>query len=71
MKKVSEYYQVKVQFEIENDKGKTQKVNENHLVNALSVTEAEAKIIKTLSDEGEHDFEVKGATQSKIIRVIK
>jgi len=67
------YFQVKVQFEEEITIGKkTKNVKKQYpyLVDAMSVTEVEAKITKFLSDRGERDFEVKSVQQSKIVGVI-
>jgi hypothetical protein len=63
------YITCKVQFEIEGGK-KTKIVNELYLVDAGSPTEAEAKVTKILTDEGETNFEVKATNPSKIVRVI-
>lgn len=62
------YWQVTVQLTIENDNGKVQKLREIYLVDAVSATEAEAKIYKDF--EGESNFSVIGVNQSKIIKVI-
>jgi hypothetical protein len=65
------YYQTKVQFTQEDEKsGKQRKVSELHLVDAISPTEAEAKITKYLTTQGYDDFEVTGAVQSKILSVV-
>jgi Fe-S cluster assembly iron-binding protein IscA len=61
-----QYFQVKVQFVNEDNK----KQNVNYLVDAMSVTEAEAKTIQYLTNEGEQSFEVKAASESKIAQVI-
>ena len=63
------FYKGKVKIEFENDKGKVQKINEVYLVEAVSVTDAEAKLYKEF--EGESNFEVVGVTKSRIIKVIK
>lgn len=63
------YWTVTVQLEHENDRGRTQRVRELYLVDAVSATEAEAKITKEF--EGESNFTVVGAVQSKIIKVIE
>jgi hypothetical protein len=66
------YYVAKVQLidEIDTPKGvKQKKVTESYLVEALSVTEAEAKVVKDFAGYT-FDFEVKGVTQSKIIKII-
>ena len=64
-----DYWQVTVQLEHENDRGRTQKVRELYLVDAVSATEAEAKIFTEF--EGESNFTVIGVNQSKIIKVIE
>jgi Fe-S cluster assembly iron-binding protein IscA len=61
-----QYFQVKVQFVNEDNK----KQSVNYLVDAMSVTEAEAKTIQYLTNEGEQSFEVKAASESKIAQVI-
>jgi hypothetical protein len=61
-----QYFNVKVQFVNEDNK----KTSVNYLVDAMSVTEAEAKTIQYLTNEGEDTFEVKAASESKIAQVI-
>jgi len=61
-----QYFNVKVQFVNEDNK----KQSVNYLVDAMSVTEAEAKTIQYLTIEGEQSFEVKAASESKIAQVI-
>lgn len=63
------YWTVTVQLEHENDRGRIQRVKEQYLVNAISATDAEAKIYKDF--EGESNFSVIGVVQSKIIKVIE
>ena len=63
---MSQYFQVKVQFVNEDNK----KQSVAYLVDAMSVTEAEAKTIEYLTNEGEQTFEVKAASESKIAHVI-
>ena len=63
------YWTVTVQLEHENDRGRIQRVKEQYLVNAISATDAEAKIYKDF--EGESNFSVVGVVQSKIIKVIE
>ena len=66
-----QYFQVKVQFKTEDEKGKVKKENVSYLVDAMSVTEAEARITSYLTKEKqEHEFEVKSASESKILEVI-
>jgi hypothetical protein len=64
------YYQCKVQFVVEEN-GKLKKKAYNYLVNAMSVTEAEARVTEWLTSQGEQEFEVKSATNSSIIHVIE
>jgi Fe-S cluster assembly iron-binding protein IscA len=63
---MAQYFQVKVQFVNEDNK----KQSVAYLVDAMSVTEAEAKTIEYLTSEGEQSFEVKAASESKIVHVI-
>lgn len=65
------YFQVKVQFTVEDGKGKIKKQNVLYLVNAQSVTEAEARMVKYLTDAGENEFEVKAAAESPIASVVE
>ena len=67
---MSKFFQVKVQFTTEDDKGKTKKQNILYLVDSMSVTEAEVKITKYLTDLHEKDFEVKAASESPIYDVV-
>jgi hypothetical protein len=64
-----DYWTVTVQLAIENDKGRIQKIREIYLVDAITATEAEAKIYKEF--EGESNFTVVGVNQSKILKVIE
>jgi len=68
---MAQFFQVKVQFTVEDSKGKVKKQNVLYLVDAQSVTEAEARIVKYLTDAGEQAFEVKAASESLIAEVIK
>jgi hypothetical protein len=67
---MAQFFQVKVQFTDIDDKGKVKKQNIAYLVDAMSVTEAEARVTKYLVDNDESDFEVKAASESKIVEVI-
>ena len=67
---MAQFFQVKVQFTDIDDKGKSKKQNIAYLVDAMSVTEAEARVTKYLVDNDESDFEVKAASESKIVEVI-
>jgi len=67
---MAQYFQVKVQFTVEDSKGKVKKQSVNYLVDAQSVTEAEARMVQHLRDAGEQEFEVKAASESKIHEVV-
>jgi len=67
---MAQYFNVKVQFIVEDGKGKIKKQNVNYLVDAMSVTEAEARTVEYLVEQGESEFEVKSASEAKIARVI-
>ncbi len=67
------YYIAKVQMvdAIDTPKGvKEKKVTETYLVEALSVTEAEAKVVEDFKGYT-MDFEVKSVSASKIIKIIE
>jgi hypothetical protein len=67
------YYVAKVQLieTIDTPKGtKEKRVTESYLVEALSVTEAEAKVVQDFKGVM-FDFEVKSVTTSKIIKIIE
>ena len=67
------YYTARVQLtdEVDTPKGvKIKKTSETDLVEAMSVTEAEAKVIKDFTGYM-FDFEVKSVTASKIIKILE
>jgi Fe-S cluster assembly iron-binding protein IscA len=64
------YFQVKVEFKTEDDKGRIKRQSYLYLVDAQSVTEAEARTVKYLKDQSEEDFEIKSAGSSKILEVL-
>lgn len=63
------YWQVDVKMEFENDNGRIQKITEKYLVDAVSATDAEAKVYKEF--EGESNFEVVKVIKTKIVKVIE
>lgn len=63
------FYQVTTQYLADNDKGKTQRVTERYLVNAVSVTDAE-KVVTDKWGMNVSDFEVKEVKKSRIIDVL-
>ena len=62
------FYQVTTQYIVDNDKGKTQRVTERYLVNAVSVTDAEAIATREWGTDVS-EFEVKEVKKSRIINV--
>jgi|TARA_R110000803_G_scaffold102371_1_gene170446 hypothetical protein len=62
------YWQVDVKLTLENEQGRIQKVTEKYLVEAVSPTDAEAKVFKDF--EGESNFEVNKIVKTKIIKII-
>lgn len=67
---MASYFQVKVQFTVEDSKGKVKKQNVLYLVDAMSVTEAETRMVQHLTEQGENEFEVKAASESPIASVV-
>mgnify|MGYP005639503375 FL=1 len=64
------YYIAKVKVHHEDDKGRVKKVTEQYVVNAVSVTDAEAKIVADF--EGSNlEYEVTAVTDTKIISIIE
>jgi hypothetical protein len=70
---MSKFFEVVVELVIGVAKnGKEKKQKEVYLVDAQSVTEAEAKVVKDFVKAGVTlDYKVVGAKESKIIRVIE
>ena len=72
---MTKYYEVLVELKIESVSSKgdsrIKKIKETYLVDAMSVTEAEARVIKSFSDSGFYqDYNVIQVKGSKIIDVI-
>lgn len=63
------YYMCKVAFEVVLDNGKVKKQGRSFVVDAVSVTDAEAKLHTFLKDSTE-PFEVKTVSETKIEDVI-
>lgn len=65
------YYEVTVEYTEEMNNGKEKKRREVILVDALSVTESEARVTEHLNSiNSQLDFVVKQSKQSKIVEVI-
>lgn len=63
------YFTVSVKVSHEDGKGKVKKTTERYLVDAMSVTEAEARVTKVLEDMT-NEFEIVAASTSRIIEVV-
>jgi|TARA_R110000803_G_C11986385_1_gene321347 hypothetical protein len=63
------YYIAKVKVHHEDDKGRVKKVVEQYLVNAVSVTDAEAKVVEDFGTTS-LEYEVTAVVDTKIISVI-
>ena len=70
---MAKYYEVQVTMhhEVDNGKGvsKVKKTKENYLVDAMSVTEAEARVVKLFTGST-FDFEVISVRGSKVLEVV-
>jgi len=67
------YYTAKVQLieQVDTPKGpKEKRITETYLVEALSVTEAEAKVVEDFKGYT-FDFEVKSVSANRIIKIIE
>ena len=56
--KISKFYEVKIQYQKTLEDGKEKKVTEQYVVEALSFTEAEARIIKEMTPYISGEFDV-------------
>jgi hypothetical protein len=70
---MSKYFEVTVEVVVATQKnGKDKKAKEIYLVDAMSVTEAEARVVQDFTDAGvQIDYKVSGARESRVIRVIE
>lgn len=69
---MTKYFEVAVQLTVTHPNGKEKKVKEIYLVDAQSVTEAEARVVEDFTKWGTQlDYKVIGAKESKVIRVIE
>ncbi len=67
---MAKYYAVTVAVEVEDAKGKIKKQREQYLVDALSVTEAEAKLVNKFVSEGVNlEYEVVKVSETRILEV--
>ena len=63
------YYISTVKVKDENERGRITSTNEVYCVEAESVTEAEAKVIKEFEGAGV-EYQVKAVKESKIIKIL-
>jgi hypothetical protein len=63
------YFTVSVKVSFEDDKGKIKKATERYLVDAMSVTEAEARTTEFMKSDV-RDSEIVAVNQSRILEVI-
>ena len=56
--KVSKYYEVKIQYQKMQEDGREKKVTEQYVVEALSFTEAESRIIEEMTPYISGEFDV-------------
>jgi hypothetical protein len=70
---MSKYFEVTVEVVVATLKnGKDKKNKEIYLVDAVSVTEAEARVVKDFEAAGVNiDYKVSGAKESRVLRVIE
>jgi len=68
---MNKFYEVNVNTKIENDKGKIQVTKEKYLVDAISCLDAETKVNKMFTDEGDNlDFTVVNVKETKFLKVL-
>jgi hypothetical protein len=68
---MKQYFEVVVEYRTEDENGKTKKSKETILVDSISVTESEAKLIGHLRKQGEtREFTVLSSKESKIKEII-
>ena len=66
------YFTVNVKVQHDNGNGKIKTATERYLVDAMSVTEAEARVTEVMKkDLGNTEFEVVSASVSRIYKVIE
>ena len=69
---MSKYFQVNVELRDVNEKGKVQKIREQYLGFAESCLDAETKVVKKFTDEGNNlDYTIPSVKETKILEVIE
>ena len=67
---IAKYFLVRVEFETMTDAGKTKKIKSQYLVDAVSCTEAEARMTAYLKDSI-LEYEIVSAVKSQIEDVVE
>jgi hypothetical protein len=71
MNEVNSYFRVIAKVDFEGENGKIKHTNEEYLISAVNVTDAETKLFKFYEDKGyTQDFKVISVRETKIITVI-
>ncbi len=65
------YFTCTVKIKRDSDNGKIKTYTERYLVNAMSVTEAEARVYQFMEEAGEQEFKVAAVSESRILDVIE
>ena len=64
------YYIATVKVQDENERGRVSNTNETYCVEAESVTDAEAKVVREFTGY-QMDYQVKSVKESKIIKILE
>ncbi|MDE6809311.1 MAG: DUF4494 domain-containing protein [Muribaculaceae bacterium] len=68
---MAQWFECKVRFDKMQENGSVKKVNEPYLVDALSFTEAEARIIEEMTPFISGDFSVSAVKRTKIAEIFR
>jgi hypothetical protein len=63
------YFAVTIKIKREDDKGKLKTATERHLVDALTVTEAEGRVVKFM-EQFKEEYMISSVTESRIVQII-
>lgn len=64
------YYEVKIKFPEANEVGEVKEVNRSFLIDAMSFTEAETRLVELARERDFKDLTIKAITYSRINKVI-
>ena len=68
---MNNYFEVKIKYEKTLENGKESKITENYIVDALSFTECETRIIKEMECFISGEFDVASITKTKISELVE